>query len=406
MPFPIPHSLSMRIAFIGQKGIPAKSGGVEKYVEQLAIRMAEKGHDVFVYARSHYTDPSLRAWKGIRIIHAPSMPTKHLDAISHTFFATVHALFSRYDIIHYQAVGPSMLSFLPKWLLRHARVISTFHCRDYFHKKWGWFARRALLFGERIACRVPHKTIVVSKELREYVAKTYGGRRATFIPNGANVSERTIASSLAGFGLREGRYILSVGRLVGHKGVHYLVKAFLDLEDTNKLPNNTKLVIVGSHANTKEYESYLHLMAKGRENVLFLGERYGRELEELFSHAALFIQPSESEGMPIALLEAMAHALPCIASDIRVHREVLTDVGILFQNKNVADLREKMAFFLNRPDEAAAIGKRAQARIKKEYSWDAVAEKTLRVYDESILSGKEQYLRSASQHRWLSGRIR
>lgn len=379
----------MRIAFIGQKGIPAKSGGVEKYVEQIAVRLAELGHDVFVYARPHYTDPALRAWKGVHIVHLPSIPTKHLDAITHTFFATVHALFGRYDIIHYQAVGPSLLSFLPAFLLRHAKTISTLHCRDYFHRKWGSFARLSLRVGEWMTCRVPKKTIVVSKELLEYVFKRYG-RRAIFIPNGANVvSVKPIPESLSSFGLREGRYVLSVGRLVGHKGVHYLVKAFLELEDTNKLPNNTKLVIVGTHANTKDYENYLRLMARGRENVLFLGERYGRELEELFSHAALFVQPSESEGMSIALLEAMAHGLPVIASDIRVNREVLRDTGVLFQNKNVSDLSGKMAFLLNAPEESARFGERALSRIEKEFSWDAVAKKTLSVY-ESLVSPRRE----------------
>ena len=378
----------MRIAFIGQKGIPARSGGVEKYVEQIAVRLAEKGHDVFVYVRPQYTDPSLLAWKGVHLIHLPSIPTKHLDAISHTFFATVHALFGRYDIIHYQAVGPSLLSFIPAWLLRHAKVISTFHCRDYFHKKWGWIARETLRLGERVACRIPRRTIVVSRELREYVMRMYR-RHADLIPNGANVlREKPIAESLSGFGLRENRYILSVGRLVGHKGVHYLVKAFMELEDTNKVPNNTKLVIVGTHANTKEYESYLRLMAKGRENILFLGERFGRELEELFSYAALFVQPSESEGMSIALLEAMAHGLPTIASDIRINRETISSAGILFQNKNVSDLREKMAFLLNAPEEAASLGARAKKRVADEYSWDAIAEKTLRLYESVVFPRK------------------
>lgn len=378
----------MRIAFIGQKGIPAKSGGVEKYVEQIAIRLADKGHEVFVYARPGYTDPALHAWKGVRIIHLPSIPTKHLDAITHTFLASVHALFGRYDVIHYQAVGPSLLSFIPAFMLRRTQVVSTFHCRDYFHKKWGLFAQSALRLGERIACRVPKRTIVVSRELGEYVKKTYR-RRADFIPNGATVSsQKTMPESLSGFGLREGRYILSVGRLVGHKGVHYLIKAFMELEDTNKIPNNLKLVIVGTHANTREYESYLRLMAKGRENILFLGERFGRELEELFSHAALFVQPSESEGMSIVLLEAMAHGLPTIASDIRVNCEVLSNAGLLFQNKNVSDLRDKMAFLLNAPEESSAFGNRARKRIAEEYSWDAIADKTLLVYESLIAPGK------------------
>ena len=154
-----------------------------------------------------------------------------------------------------------------------------------------------------------------------------------------------------------------------------------------------KLVIVGANANTPEYESYLRLMAKDRDNILFLGERYGRELEELFSHAALFVQPSESEGMSIVLLEAMAHGLPVIASDIRVNREVLSDAGLLFQNKNVSDLRDTMAFLLNRSEEAESLGARAKKRIEEEYSWDAVAGKTLRVY-ERLFPSKRPFSRT------------
>lgn len=376
----------MRIAFIGQKGIPAKFGGVEKYVEQISVRMAAAGNDVFVYVRPNYTDPALHAWKSVHIIHMPSIPTKHLDAISHTFFSTIHALFQRYDVIHFQAIGPTSFSWIPAWFSPRTRIISTFHCRDYFHKKWGWFARKCLQFGEWITCRVPKKTIVVSRELFDYVVKKYR-IRAEFIPNGANVVvEKALPVSLPGFGIREGRFILFVGRLVGHKGVHYLIKAFLDLEDTNKLPNNMKLVIVGSNANTPEYESYLHMMSKGRENVVFLGERYGHELEELFSHATLFVQPSESEGMSIVLLEAMAHGLPTIASDIRVNHEVLSGVGLLFKNKNVADLRDKMAFLLNRPEEGLALGNQARKRVGTEYSWDAITEKTLATYREVSVS--------------------
>ncbi len=384
----------MRIAFIGQKGIPAKSGGIETYVEQMAIRLAEKGHEVVVYTRPNYTDPSLRAWKGVRLVSLPSIPTKHLDAITHTLLASAHAAFSGFDVIHYQAIGPSLLAFIPSWFSRGTKVISTFHCRDYFHKKWGWFSQSALRLGEWVACRIPTRTLVVSRELREYVSRVYH-RRTDYIPNGANVpTSKTAPESLAALGLREGRYVLSVGRLVGHKGIHYLIKAFMELEDTNKVPNNTKLVIVGAHANTREYESYLRLMAKGRDNILFLGERFGRELEELFSHAALFVQPSESEGMSIALLEAMAHGLPTVASDIRVNREVLSNAGVLFQNKNVSDLRDKMAFLLNSPEDASMFGEQAKRRIVDEYSWDAAAEKLLRIY-ESLFSRKPKTSRAA-----------
>ena len=373
----------MRIAFIGQKGVPAKSGGIEKHVERLATRMAKEGHEVFVYVRPHYTDPKLKAWKGVHLIHLPSLHSKNLDAISHTILSTVHALFSGYDILHYHGIGPSSLLFIPKILLRKARIVSTFHCQDYFHKKWSWFARMYLRFGEYIACRIPDRTIVVSRELQQYVRRRYR-RLAEFVPNGAEAGRTENSSFLPTVGLREKRYVLSVGRLVGHKGVHYLIKAFLELEDTNSLPNNTKLVIVGASAATPEYEKYLRLMAKGRENILFLGERFNMELEQLFSHAAVFVQPSEAEGASLALLEALGHGVPTIASNIRANADILGNAGLLFENKNVADLREKLAYLLNRPEDAAVFGDRGERLIRSKYSWDALADRTLSIYGEII----------------------
>ncbi len=369
----------MRIAFIGQKGIPARSGGVEKHVENVAVRMAQAGHEVFVYVRSHYTEPSLTEFKGVKLVHVPSIRTKNLDAITHTFFSTVHALFRGYDVIHYQSVGPTTLSFIPRMLLWRTKVVSTFHCQDYLHKKWGWFAKMYLKFGEYVACRVPNKTIVVSRGLQEYALKTYA-RNAAMIPNGADIETNVGSDVLAQFGLKEKRYILSVGRLVKHKGVHYLINAFGQLEDTNKLPNNFKLVIVGTNSETPEYEEYLKIMGKGRENILFLGEQMGRNLRQLFANAYLFVQPSESEGMSIALLEAMGYGLPIIVSDIDANTEVVAETGTVFENKNSDDLRDKLAYLLNRPEEAGKLGVEAQERIRDHYSWDAIAKKTVELY--------------------------
>jgi glycosyltransferase involved in cell wall biosynthesis len=374
----------MRIAFIGQKGIPALSGGVEKHVENVAVRMAQSGHSVFVYVRSHYTDPSLLKYKGVTLVHIPSIRTKNLDAITHTLFSTLHALFQGYDIIHYQSVGPATLSFIPRWLLWKTQVVATFHCQDHLHKKWGWFARAYLKFGEYIICTIPKKTIVVSRELQEYAVRTYG-RKGEFIPNGADVKVRIESDAVSRFGLKEKRYILSVGRLVKHKGVHYLINAFKQLEDTNKLPNNFKLVIVGKNSETPEYEEYLKMMSVGRENILFLGEQTGKSLQQLFANAYLFVQPSESEGMSISLLEAMGYGLATVVSSIDANTQVVSDTGVVFENKQPNDLRDKLAYLLNQPDKVAVLGAKAQQRIADHFSWDAIAKQTIQTY-QSVVS--------------------
>jgi len=373
----------MRIAFIGQKGIPAKSGGVETHVEHLAARLAALGHEVTVYSRPRYADPSIREWHGVRIVSLPSIRTKHLDAISHSLIATAHALFGRYDVIHYQSIGPSTLAFIPRLLLRGTAVVATFHSRDYFHGKWGSFAKACLRFAERMTCIIPHRTVTVSRGMEAYARKRYG-RTLDYIPNGAEAVPALLNDMLATFGLKEQRYVLAVSRLVAHKGLHFLIRAFLELEDTGRLPNNFKLAIVGTHAETPGYERHIRKMSEGRDSVLFLGEQKGEALAELFSNAAVFVQPSEDEGLSIALLEAMSYGLPIVASRISGNEEALGETGTYFEPTDVEALKAGLAKLLNRPDMMKEYGRLARERAEIRYGWEAITDRTVELYEETI----------------------
>lgn len=374
----------MKVAFIGQKGIPAISGGVEKHVEKLAVELVRQGHEVTCYVRSHYTPKALTEYQGVKLVHLPSIHTKHLDAITHTLLASMHALFADYDVIHYHSIGPATLAFIPRLFKRSARTVATFHSRDYFHSKWGIFARFFLKLAERLILFIPEKTFVVSETLAEYVLDTYG-KECPVIQNGADVFYECESLSLAQFGLKPKQYIVSVSRLIAHKGIHYLIKAFMDLEDTNRLPgNNFKLAIVGAAVGTSEYEEYLRLLAKNRDSIVFLGERTGHELKALFSQAAVFVQPSEDEGLSLALLEAMGHGLPCVVSNIPANLEAIGDTGLNFENKNIEDLKSELSRLINTKELMADLGMRAQERIARHYSWEAIAGKTIDAYTEEI----------------------
>lgn len=379
----------MKIAFIGQKGIPAKSGGVEKHVEQIATRLAAQGHEVTAYVRAHYVEKSLSTFQDVRLIHTPGIASKYLDAITHTFTATLHALREDYDVIHYHAIGPSILAFLPRLLKSRTRVIATFHSRDYFHKKWSWFARLFLRFAEWVICKVPERTIVISETLRDYAENTHNGH-FDFIPNGAEVSTANDPELLKAWGLKSGRYILIQGRLVAHKGVHYVVKAFQELERTGRMPNNFKLAVVGGSAHTDEYVQYLKVLTENNDNIVMLGEQTGLAMSTLWNNAALFVQPSEDEGLSLSLLEAMGHGLMPIVSSIPANLEAIQNgAGISFQSKNVEDLTKMLAYYLANDEERKAVAVCAKERAKEVYSWDAITERTYKVYREALLAKGE-----------------
>ena len=104
----------MKIALIGSRGIPARYTGFETFYEQLAVRLAERGHQVTVYNRSHFIKDVRGSYKGVRLVTLPSIPTKHLDTLTHTFVSSMHALTQRYDIAYYSIVGNSPLAWIPR----------------------------------------------------------------------------------------------------------------------------------------------------------------------------------------------------------------------------------------------------------------------------------------------------
>lgn len=380
----------MKIAFIGQKGIPCRSGGVEKHVEELATRMAGRGHEVFVYARKHYVAGQPRAFQGVNLIYTPTINTKHLDAISHTFFSTLHALFHGYDIIHYHAIGPSFLSFIPRALLWRPKVVATFHCQDWTHKKWNKFAQACLKTGAWMSVHAPHKTIAISRLLQEYCAVQYD-REVDYIPYG--ISEptecppRLIAQK---YNLKKDGYVLAVSRLVPHKQLHTLIKAFRDV-NTDK-----KLVIVGGSSFTDQYVAQLQKLALADPRVILVGEQRGQIMAEFFSNAYAFIQPSESEGLPIAVLEAMSYGLGVVASDIPEHLEGAGQAAIYFHKNDPADLREQLQKAIDDPKMVALKGLQAKKRVRQYFLWDNLIEQIEQLY-QSLLKDNSRQLAFAKK---------
>lgn len=368
----------MKIAMIGQKGMPAHYGGVERIVEQLSIRLAKIGHDVVVYTRPHYTPKIKTHHEGVRLINLPSIHTKHLDAISHTFLCTVHAVFQKYDIIHYHGVGPALVAWIPRIFFPRTKVIIDFQCRDSLHQKWGKFARFMLATGERAALIFAHVTTVPTQTLQQYCEETYK-RKPVVVPNGMFIPDLKSAFLIRKeFGLETNGYILAVSRLVRHKGLHYLIEAY------KKIQTNKKLVIVGDSAFTDDYVKELEELASGNDNIIFTGWQSGQMLEELYSNAYVFIQPSETEGLALSILEAAAYNNCVLTSDIPENKELASRCGFTFQNKNVADLAQKLEYLLAHDTLVEIAGKNARKLIEKKYLWDDITKQMHYVYHDAL----------------------
>lgn len=372
----------MRIVFIGQKGIPATFGGIEYHVDALSRGLAERGHDVRVYARSWYTDRRTKFVHGVRLIHLPTVRSKHLDASVHSLLASIHSVFGGADIVHYHAIGPAFFSWIPR--IFGKKVVCTVHRKDWQAEKWKPAARAFLKLGERASILFPHRTIVVSRALQGYFKERYG-KDTIQITHGRFAAVRRDASLIKDqYGLMGKDYILFLGRLVPEKRVDLLIRAYRELKRTSPVIQNIKLVIAGGSSATEAYVRSLMRQSETDPDILFVGFVAGLEKEELLTNALVFVLPSSLEGFPIALLEAKNYGLCCLASDISPHREAIQDGinGLLFRDGDLADLKSRLLSALEDVKALSLITNQAREQAQRGVSWVEVCEQTERVYED------------------------
>lgn len=369
----------LNICMLGHKRIPSREGGVEIVVEELSTRMVNAGHKVTCLNRAgkhvsgeEFGSDALSEYKGVRIKRVLTLDKKGLAAMTASVTGAIAAAFGPYDVVHFHAEGPCAMLWLPK--LFGKRCIATIHGLDHQRAKWGKVARTYIMLGEKCAAKLADEVIVLSKGVQQYFEDTYG-RKTVFIPNGVNQPELRQAQEIAEkFGLQKDSYLLFLGRLVPEKGIHYLIEAYQSLK-TDK-----KLVIAGGISDTGEYGEALQKLAANNPNILFTGFVQGRPLEELYSNAYLYILPSDLEGMPLSLLEAMSYGNCCVTSDIEECAAVMESFGVTFPKSDVSALTETLQHLCDDPQTVARYQQQAANYITSKYNWDDVTEKTLELY--------------------------
>jgi len=373
----------MKIAIIGHKRIPSNEGGIEKGVEQHSVRMVALGHQVTAYNRGghnvfgkEYDGEKNKVYKGVRIITIPT--TKGTASVPiYSFLATIHAAIARYDCVSYRASGPCAMIPLAKML--GLRVVASLHGIDSQRDKWGGFASKYLEFGEKMAATKADVCLVLSKNMKEYIDARYGVQSVLFA-NGIDKPSYHLPEIIKNkYDLDKDGYILSLGRIVPEKGIHYLINAFKNCK-TDK-----KLVIAGGAESNKEYYNQLVEAANGDTRILFTGFVMGQEIQELYSNAYIFALPSNLEGMANALLEAMSYGNCCLISDIPENIEMVEDKAIWFEKGNEQDLQRKLQVLLNDETIVHQYKKDASQFILKRYNWDLIVDQMLRIYSGDII---------------------
>lgn len=369
----------LRIAMLGQKRIPSWEGGVEVVAEALSTRMVRLGHEVTCYNRkghhvcgTEYDHAYQQNYQGVRCIEVFTIEKIGLAAVTSSFSATLRAALGHYDVVHIHAEGPAAMCWLPR--LMGKRVIVTIHGLDHQREKWGKFAKWYILIGEKATVRFSHEIVVLSRAAQRYFREKYC-RKTVYIPNGVDrLPFRQAKEIIEKWVLKRDGYFLYLGRIVPEKGIRHLIKAF------RKVSTEKKLVIAGGGSNTDTFFQEMKTLADADERVLFTGFVQGTLKEELFSNAYAYVLPSNVEGMPLSLLEALNYGNCCLTSDISECTEVTEGRQPVFRKDDTEDLRRKLQALADDPAAVAAYKESTADILQGRYDWDTITAETLRLY--------------------------
>lgn len=356
----------MKIAMLGTRGVPASYSGFETCVEELGSRLAQRGHQVTVYCRSHHITYDQPTYRGMRLVKLPTIANKYLDTIVHSFLSSLHALAQGYDVALYFIAGNSLVTWIPR--LAGQRTLLNVDGLDWKRAKWPPLAKRYIQFAERMSTVLPNAIITDSRVVQRYYQQVYGAS-STYIAYGSDLPRRPPGAVLARYGLAPRDYALFVGRLVPENCAHHLVAAWRGLD------TGMQCVVVGDAPYADAYKAELRRLAGADPRILFTGYVFGEGYWELCSNAYVFVETSGVGGTHPALVEAMSAGNCVVTHDTPENLETVGDSGLWYDGRaGAASLARVLRTLLDAPPLVAAYRQRAAERAAAVYSWEAVTD--------------------------------
>ena len=369
----------MKIAMLGTRGVPASYSGFETCVEELGSRLAQRGHEVTVYCRSHHITYDQPTYRGMRLVKLPTIANKYLDTIVHSFLSSLHALPQGYDVALYFIAGNSLVTWIPR--LVGQRSLLNVDGLDWKRAKWPPLAKRYIQFAERMSTVLPNAIITDSRVVQRYYREVYGAD-STYIAYGAELPRRPPGPTLAGLGLRPRDYVLFVGRLVPENCAHHLVEAWRRLE------TDMRCVIVGDASYAEDYKTELRRLAGDDPRILFTGYLFGEGYWELSSHAYAFVETSGVGGTHPALVEAMNFGNCVVVHNTPENLETVDAAGLWYDGQaGAASLAPVLRTLLDAPPLVKLYRQAAAQRATTVYSWEAVTDAYEALF-EQVLRGQ------------------
>ena len=377
---------ALAVQMLGTRGLPNKYGGSETCIEEVGVRLLERGHEVRIFSRPRVTGTDEREFRGMEQVPLPRRTIQNVDTLTHSLLAILWlARHRRADdgslrVLHFHGSGNGAV--VPFARALRLPTVVTVDGPDWRRAKWGPVARRLMRGAAWMATRFAGVVVADSREAVAVYREDFGAD-TTFIPYGApEVGAEAAAefpAKLRERGLEPGNYILFVGRFTPEKEIHTLVRAHALLPEPRP-----PLVLVGGTPDDSDYAA--EVAAEASDEVHFVGKLFGDELDPVARGTRVYVQPSAVEGTSPMILTAMAYGLPLIASGIPENRETIGPDGEFFPAGDAQALADAIGRSLADPVAARAHGEHLRERVRATYSWDAVTDSYVGAYREAIRS--------------------
>ncbi len=353
----------MKIAILGTRGIPAAYGGFETLAEELSARLAARGHEVTVYARTN--GPRVSEHRGARVVHLPTVRHKYLETVVHGVLSGLHAAAQGYDAVLFCNAVNALACRLPRLLGTPTRVVLNVDGLERRRRKWNPAGRLAYALSERLSCVLPDAVVSDARVIRDYY-ETRHGTATTFIPYGADLPAPAGTATLSTLGLRPGGYVLYVSRFEPENNPDAVVRGFA------RWDGDLKLALVGSAPYAPDLTARVREEAARDPRVLVPGAIYGEGYRELMAHAAAYVHATEVGGTHPALVEAMGFGRPLLVHDTPENREAAGATALWWDARRPETLAFALRTLFADPASARARGEAARARALALYRWEDV----------------------------------
>jgi glycosyltransferase involved in cell wall biosynthesis len=353
----------VKLAIIGTRGVPANYGGFETFAEELGRRLAARGHEVTVYGRRGFIDPGLGTYRGMQLVVLPSLRSKHLETVSNTFVAALHASRRGYDaaLVCNAANAP----FVRILQMAGIPVALNVDGLERKRRKWGIAGRSYYRVCERLSARLPDALVTDAEVIRRYYRRAYGAS-SLMIPYGGDLEPPSATDELQRLGLEKNNYLLYVSRFEPENNPDRVAEAY------REVAGQRRLAMVGGAPYAAGLTRRVRDLADDR--VVLPGPVYGDGYRQLLFNCRLYIHATEVGGTHPALVEAMGAGRPVVYYDTPENREVAGGAGARFRFEGDTSLAKVLGRLLDDDDELEAMGERSRRRVEGGYLWSDVAD--------------------------------